>query len=138
MSVESEERIAENTIEGNSAGTVKIASDVVATIAGLAAAEVKGIAGMSGGVVGGIAEMLGRKNLTKGVKVEIQEQDAIIDIFTIVEYGVAIADVAKEVQKSVKSSVETMTGLNCPTVNIHIQGVTFPSGYPNSNKASEE
>lgn len=58
---------------------------------------------MSGGVVGGIAEMLGRKNLTKGVKVEIQEQDAIIDIFTIVEYGVAIADVAKEVQKSVKS-----------------------------------
>ena len=93
---------------------------------------------MSGGVVGGIAEMLGRKNLTKGVKVEIQEQDAIIDIFTIVEYGVAIADVAKEVQKSVKSSVETMTGLNCPTVNIHIQGVTFPAGYPNSNKASEE
>ena len=66
MSVESEERVAENTIEGNSAGTVKIASDVVATIAGLAAAEVKGIAGMSGGVVGGIAEMLGRKNLTKG------------------------------------------------------------------------
>ena len=138
MSVESEERVAENTIEGNSAGTVKIASDVVATIAGLAAAEVKGIAGMSGGVVGGIAEMLGRKNLTKGVKVEIQEQDTIIDIFTIVEYGVAIADVAKEVQKSVKTAVETMTGLNCPTVNIHIQGVTFPAGYPNSNKASEE
>ena len=58
MSVESEERIAENTIEGNSAGTVKIASDVVATIAGLAAAEVKGIAGMSGGVVGGIGDAL--------------------------------------------------------------------------------
>ncbi|MBQ1501271.1 MAG: Asp23/Gls24 family envelope stress response protein [Firmicutes bacterium] len=128
--VDTEERIAEETLEGSSAGSVKIAADVVATIAGLAAAQVDGIAGMSGGVVGGIAEMLGRKNLTKGIKVEIKDQDAIIDILTIVEYGVAIADVAANVQKSVKDAVETMTGLNCPTVNIHVQGVTFPEGTP--------
>ncbi len=138
MSIESEERIAENTLEGTPVGTVKIASDVVATIAGLAAADVKGVAGMSGGVAGGIAELLGRKNLTKGVKVEINEQDAILDLFTIVEYGVAIADVAKEVQRAVKDSVESMTGLNCPTVNIHVQGVTFPAGHPNAPKGSEE
>jgi uncharacterized alkaline shock family protein YloU len=62
--------------------------------------------------------------------VEIKDQDAIIDILTIVEYGVAIADVAANVQKSVKDAVETMTGLNCPTVNIHVQGVTFPEGTP--------
>lgn len=138
MTLETEERIAENTLEGGSAGSVKIASDVVATIAGLAAADVKGIAGMSGGMVGGIAELLGRKNLTKGVKVEIVDQDAILDIYTIVEYGVAIADVAKEVQKSVRESVQTMTGLNCPTINVHIQGVTFPAGHPNAPKANEE
>lgn len=138
MSVEAEERIAENTLEGNNAGTVKIASDVVATIAGLAAADVKGIAGMSGGMAGGIAELLGRKNLTKGVKVEIVEQDAILDIYSIVEYGVAIAEVAKEVQSAVKDAVETMTGLNCPTVNVHIQGVTFPAGHPNAPKNNEE
>ena len=52
------------------------------------------------------------------------------DFMTIVEYGVAIADVAANVQKSVKDAVETMTGLNCPTVNVHIQGVTFPEGAP--------
>jgi uncharacterized alkaline shock family protein YloU len=137
MSVETEEKTAENTLEGTSAGSVKIASDVVATIAGLAAADVTGIAGMSGGVAGGIAEMLGRKNLTKGVKVEITEQEAIIDIYTIVEYGVAIAEVAEAVQKVVKSAVESMTGLTCPTVNIHVQGVTFPAGHPNNVKTEE-
>jgi len=126
MAVETEEKIAEKTLEGNSQGTVKIASDVVATIAGLAAADVTGIAGMSGGVAGGIAEMLGRKNLTKGVKVDIIEQSTIIDIFAIVEYGVAIAEVAKNVQSSVKNAVESMTGLTCGAVNVHIQGVTFP------------
>lgn len=134
--VESEDRIAENTTEVNSLGTVKIASDVVATIAGLAAADVPGIAGMSGGVAGGIAELLGRKSLTKGVKVEITDQDTSIEIFSIVEYGVAIAEVAKEVQISVKNAVESMTGLNCRVVNVHIQGVTFPEGHPNNPPAA--
>lgn len=126
MTIETEEKIAENTIEDSGPGTVKIASDVVATIAGLAAADVAGIAGMSGGVVGGIAEMLGRKNLTKGVKVEVIEQNTVIDIYAIVEYGVSIAAVARNVQNSVKSAVESMTGLVCDAVNVHIQGVTFP------------
>lgn len=137
MSVDTEEKVAENTLEGSGAGTVKIASDVVATIAGLAAADVPGIAGMSGGVAGGIAELLGRKNLTKGVKVEILEQEATIDIFTIVEYGVAIAQVALEVQKAVKNAVESMTGLVCSAVNIHVQGVTFPAGQNAPAKTEE-
>ncbi|NLF80847.1 MAG: Asp23/Gls24 family envelope stress response protein [Clostridia bacterium] len=137
MSVDTEEKVAENTLEGSGAGTVKIASDVVATIAGLAAADVPGIAGMSGGVAGGIAELLGRKNLTKGVKVEILDQEATIDIFTIVEYGVAIAQVALEVQKAVKDAVESMTGLKCSAVNIHIQGVTFPAGQNAAAKTEE-
>ncbi len=121
-----EERIVEDTLEGNSQGTVKIASDVVATIAGLAAADVSGVAGMSGGFSGGIAELLGRKNLTKGVKVEINEQDALLDIMIIVEYGYNIADVARNVQQVVKKAVEGMTGLNCAAINIHVQGVSFP------------
>jgi len=79
--METEEKVTENALEGTSIGTVKIANDVVATIAGLAAADAEGIAGMSGGVAGGIAEMLGRKNLTKGVKVEVGDTDATIDIY---------------------------------------------------------
>ena len=107
-------------------GTVHIANDVVQTIAGLAATEVPGVAGMAGGIVGGIAELLGRKNLAKGVKVDIEGGVAAVDIFLAVEFGCRIPDVAYEVQQRVRQAVETMTGLTVREVNIHVQGVAFP------------
>ncbi|MTI48196.1 Asp23/Gls24 family envelope stress response protein [Sporosalibacterium faouarense] len=106
-------------------GQIKIADEVVGIIAGLAATDVKGVAGMSGGIAGGIAEILGRKNLSKGVKVQVGESDAAIDLYIIVEYGAKIPDVSWKVQESVKDAVETMTGLNVLEVNIHIQGVNI-------------
>ncbi|MGF7057005.1 putative alkaline shock family protein YloU [Brassicibacter mesophilus] len=106
-------------------GQIKIADEVVGIIAGLAATEVKGVAGMSGGIAGGIAEILGRKNLNKGVKVEVGEREAAIDLYIIVEYGAKIPEVAWEIQESVKNAVETMTGLNVVEVNINIQGVNI-------------
>lgn len=115
-----------DTTENLDYGEVKIVDDVVATIAGLAAIDVKGVAGMSGGFVGGIAEMLGKKSLSKGVKVEIKEKVAVIDLYTIVEYGTKIPDVAWEIQENVKRAVETMTGIEVNEVNIHVQGVHFP------------
>ena len=126
---ENEERIIE-TSEENSVGAIRIASDVVATIASLAAADIPGVAGMSGGITSGLAEMLGRKQMTKGVKVEVGESDAALDIYIIVKYGVAIGEVAKQVQEGVKSTVESMTGLECRTVNVHVQGVSFPEPEP--------
>lgn len=107
----------------NELGSVKISEEVVSIIAGLAATEIKGVAGMSGGIVGGIAEMLGRKNLSKGVKVAVGEKEAAVDLFIIVEYGVKIPDVAWQIQENVKKAIETMTGLNVVEVNIHIQDV---------------
>jgi uncharacterized alkaline shock family protein YloU len=109
----------------NEIGTIKITDEVVAIIAGIAATEIPGVAGMSGGIVGGIAEMLGRKNLSKGVKVEVGEREAAIDLYIIVEYGCRIPEVAWNIQEKVKKSVETMTGLNVIEVNIHIQGVNL-------------
>ena len=106
-------------------GTVRIADEVVGTIAGLAATEVNGIAGMSGGLVGGIAEMLGKKNFSKGVKVEVGEKEAAVDLYIIVEYGVRIPDIALTVQEKVKSAIENMTGLEVVEVNVHVQGVGF-------------
>lgn len=106
-------------------GNVKITEEVVAIIAGLAATEVKGVAGMSGGLAGGIAEMLGRKNLSKGVKVEVGEKEAAIDLYIIVDYGCRIPDVSWEIQEKVKKAVENMTGLSVIEVNIHIQGVNI-------------
>ncbi|MHB1421543.1 MAG: Asp23/Gls24 family envelope stress response protein, partial [Bacillota bacterium] len=91
----------------------------------IAATEIEGVAGMSGGIAGGIAEMLGRKNLTKGVKVEVGEKETAIDLFIVVEFGVRIPDVALNVQENVKKAVESMTGLNTVEVNVHVQGVVF-------------
>ncbi|WP_041313127.1 Asp23/Gls24 family envelope stress response protein [Heliomicrobium modesticaldum] len=108
-------------------GHVRIAQEVVATIAGLAATEVEGVAAMSGGLGGGIAEMLGRKNLTRGVKVEVGEREAAIDMNIIVNFGSRIPEVAKRVQENVKRSIESMTGLTVVEVNVHIQGVNFPT-----------
>jgi len=112
-------------IESGSLGSLKIANEVVAVIAGLAATEVSGVAGMSGGIVGGIAEMLGRKNLSKGVKVEVGEKEAAVDIYLIVEYGSYIPQVAENVQANVKKSIENMTGLSVVEVNVYVQGVRF-------------
>lgn len=106
-------------------GQIKIADEVVGIIAGLAATEVPGVAGMSGGVAGGIAEMLGRKNLSKGVKVEVGEKESAVDLFIIVEYGAKIPDVSWQIQENVKKAIETMTGLNVVEVNIHVQGVNM-------------
>ncbi len=107
-------------------GMVSIADEVVSIIAGLAASDIKGVASMSGGIGGGIAEVLGRRNLSKGVKVEVGTEDAKIDIFIVVEYGERIPDVSWNIQESVKKAVETMTGLKVTFVNVHVQGVQFP------------
>lgn len=107
-------------------GSIKIANEVVAIIAGLAATEVDGVAGMSGGITGGITEMLGMKNLSKGVKVEVGEKETAVDIFVVVEYGSKISDVANLIQENVRETVENMTGLEVVEVNVHVQGVNIP------------
>ena len=108
-------------------GSIRIADEVVKVIAGLAAIEIKGVAGMSGGLVGGIAEMLGRKNLAKGIKVEVGEKEAAVDLYVIMEYGIRIPDIAAQIQESVKNAVERMTGLVVVEVNVNVQGVAFAS-----------
>ncbi len=107
-------------------GEVKIAEEVVSIIAGLAATEIEGVASMSGGIAGGIAEVLGRRNLSKGIKVEVGTEEAKVDIFIIVDYGARIPDVAWDIQEGVKNTVENMTGLRVTGVNVHVQGVHFP------------
>ena len=106
-------------------GAIKIAPEVVAIIAGLAATEIEGVAGMSGGFAGDIAEMLGRNNLSKGVEVEVGEEETTIDLFIVVEYGSQIPEVAWKIQDNVQEAIESMTGLEVLAVNVHVQGVNF-------------
>ena len=116
---------------------IKIADDVVAVIAGVAVSEVPGVAEMAGGFAGGITEVLsGKKNLAKGIKVEVGEKDTKIDVNIIVEYGVRIPDVAFEIQNRVKKAVETMTGLKVTTVNVHVQGIN--TKMENEEESKEE
>lgn len=117
-----DEEIVLNEGENN----IEISDDVVAVIAGMAASEVSGVAEMAGGFAGGISEVLsGKKNLAKGIKVEVLDnKEARIDVNIIVEYGARIPDVAFEIQKRVKKSVENMTGLSVLEVNVHVQGVS--------------
>ncbi|WZL70415.1 Asp23/Gls24 family envelope stress response protein [Defluviitalea saccharophila] len=117
----------------NQVGQIQIADEVIAIIAGLAATEVEGIAGMSGNFAGGIAEVLGKKNLSKGVKVEVGESEVSIDLSLVIKFGFKIPEVAANVQKKVKNAVETMTGLSVIEINLNITGVHFEknkSGNP--------
>lgn len=106
-------------------GNIQIAPEVIEVIAGLATIEVDGVAGMSGGFAGGIAELLGRKNLSKGVKVEVGQREAAIDVSIIIHYGNKIPEVAGEIQRNVKQAIESMTGLDVIEVNVHIHDVHF-------------
>lgn len=112
-------------MENGSLGLVRIADDVVAVISGLAAIKTAGVASMSGGITEGWAKRVSGKNVTRGVSVEVGQVEAAIDLRIIVEYGVKIQDVSRELQENVKEAVETMTGLNVVEVNVKVEGVDF-------------
>ncbi|MCK5812553.1 MAG: Asp23/Gls24 family envelope stress response protein [Clostridiales bacterium] len=107
-------------------GKLKVNDEVIAIIAGLAAVEVDGVYSMSGGLTGGIAEVLGIKNLSKGIKVDVKGEKVEVNIYIIANFGARIPDVAWNIQETVKKVVEKMTGMNIIEVNIHVQGINIP------------
>ena len=109
--------------EDGQLGEVQIADEVVATIAGLAATEVEGVASMAGNITNELVSKLGMKNLSKGVKVNVSEENVSVDLALNIRYGYEIPVVSKKVQEKVKSAIETMTGLEVSVVNIKIAGV---------------
>ena len=138
MSEESKEKIEDiQNEETTEESGIKIADDVVAVIAGKAASEVSGVFGMSGGFAGGITEVFGKKNFTRGIKVDVQEQKVKIDVNIIVDYGGRIPDVAFEIQNRVKKAVENMTGLDVLEVNVHVQGVNTETQEKNEEKKED-
>ena len=107
-------------------GSIRISDTIVAKVAGLAAIEVEGVSGMSGGMKGGISEVFSRKNISRGIKVEVSEKETQINLYMVMDYGVFINDVAKKVQKKVKDAVEDLTGLHVTEVNVFVQGIQLP------------
>ena len=104
-------------------GEVQIADEVVAIIAGLAATEVEGVASMAGNITNELVGKLGLKNLSRGVKVAVQENEVTVELSLNMSYGYSIPKTSAKVQEKVKSAIESMTGLSVVEVNIHIAGV---------------
>ena len=117
--------------EEENVGAVRIADDVVAMIASLATTEVEGVSAMAGNITNELMSKVGMKNLTKGVKVDVLENNVTIDLAVTMEYGYNIPATCQKVQAKVKSAVENMTGLNCTDVNIRITGVNMKNDKKN-------
>ena len=109
----------------NTIGTVQIADDVVAIIAGLAATEVDGVSSMAGNITKDIISKFGIKNLSKGVKVTVEEGMVSVDVALTVAYGFSVPEVSVKVQERVKGAIENMTGLSVAEVNVKIAGVAL-------------
>ncbi|MDY6329632.1 MAG: Asp23/Gls24 family envelope stress response protein [Lachnospiraceae bacterium] len=104
-------------------GEVQIADDVVAIIAGLAATEVEGVASMYGNITNELVAKLGMKNLAKGVKAVLENDEVTVDLALNVKFGYSIKEVSVKVQEKVKSAIENMTGLTVNLVNIRIANI---------------
>ncbi len=113
--------------DDSSMGEVKIADEVVAIIAALAATEVEGVASMAGNITNELISRLGMKNLSKGVKVDVLEGVVTVSLALNMKYNYSIMDVSVKVQEKVKSAVENMTGLEVADVNVKVAGVEMES-----------
>ena len=109
--------------EDENIGAVKIADDVVAMIASLAASEVEGVSAVGNNLTNDLMSKVGVKNLAKGVKVDVRESKVIVDVVVSMEYGFNIPATSRKVQDKVKAAIDNMTGLSCAEVNIRIAGV---------------
>ena len=125
VSNEFENRSTHMIHETSQVGSVEIADEVVAIIAGLAATEVDGVASMAGNITNELVGKLGMKNLSKGVKVAVMDTSVSVDLSLQLKYGCSIPKVAEAVQDRVKNAIENMTGLKVIDVNIRIAGVDF-------------
>lgn len=125
MNKEPEVRNTYKIHENGNIGEVQIADEVVASIAGLAATEVKGVTSTSGNVTNELVEKFGKKNLSKGVKVSVSPDEVSVDMALTLDYGYGIPETAKQVQEKVKLAIENMTGLKVKEVNIRIAGVNI-------------
>ena len=107
-------------------GNIHISEDVLAVIAAAAATEVEGVGSLSTNLSSDIAELLGgKKNLSKGIRIVMEEDSVQVDVSLLIKYGYTIVDVAKEVQNAVFLAIENTSGLPVENVNVHVAGILF-------------
>jgi uncharacterized alkaline shock family protein YloU len=107
-------------------GNIHIAEEVLAVIAAAAALEVEGVGGMASTIGSEVSELVGKKVLAKGVRIQVVDDNITVNLAILVKYGFVVPDVAHAIQDSVMSAVANTSGLNVQAVNVHVVGVAFP------------
>ncbi|MBL4931016.1 MULTISPECIES: Asp23/Gls24 family envelope stress response protein [Clostridium] len=116
----------EEMVRDESLGIIRISDEVVSVIAGIAASEINGVYEYTSNVASIPIFQIGKKNVGKGVKVTVNEDEAVIDMILAVSYGVKIPEIISQVQENVKKTVEVMTGLKVSSVNISVHNIVVP------------
>ena len=107
-------------------GNIHISEEVLAAIAAAAAMEVEGVSSLAANLGRDIADLLGKKNLAKGVRVKMEDDRVEVELSVLMTYGHTIPEIGKAVQENVKAAIESMTGLDVAGINVNVAGVTFP------------
>lgn len=107
-------------------GNIHISEEVLAAISAAAALEVEGVSSLAANLGSDIAELLGKKNLAKGVRVKMEEEKVAVDLSVLMAYGSTIPDMGKAIQEGVRAAIESMTGLEVGAVNVNVAGIAFP------------
>ena len=123
--MEKDENQTGYTLENGNMGQVQIADEVVAIIAGLAATEVEGVASMAGNITNELVSKLGKKSLSKGIRVKVEDGIVNVNVALNIAYGYSVPKKYKKVQEKVKAAIENMTGLEVEKVDIQIANVSI-------------
>ena len=123
--MEKDENQTGYTLENGNMGQVQIADEVVAIIAGLAATEVEGVASMAGNITNELVSKLGKKSLSKGIRVKVEDGIENVNVALNIAYGYSVPKTCKKVQDKVKAAIENMTGLEVEKVDIQIANVSI-------------
>ena len=107
-------------------GNIHISEEVLAAITAAAAMDVEGVSGLAANLGSDIAELLGKKNLAKGVHVRMEDDKVEVELSVLMGYGHTIPEIGRAIQDGVKSAIESMTGLEVSVVNVSVAGITFP------------
>ena len=116
-------------------GAIHIAEDVIASIAAIAATEVEGVGSLTTGAGVGWTEMLGKKNIARGVKLAIDGSVVAVEVCILVKYGFGVSAVAQKVQEGIRLALTNMAGLETSAVNVHVCGIAFDKERKKQEKA---
>ncbi|MGP4072445.1 Asp23/Gls24 family envelope stress response protein [Piscibacillus sp. B03] len=126
-----------NVSDDQTLGKVEIAPEVIEVIAGIAANEVSGVANMRGNLASNVTERFGKKKHGKGVRVDLTDQGIVVDVFTVLDYGVSIPTVAQKIQDSIRSTLKNMTALEILEINVHVVGVQIEDKQEDLDKETK-